>query len=224
MLYPDVTPPVFLLALAASLFSLTAAGTGPADSADRSDRAVVGDPSTSVPLAASSMQSHRMSLLGGRTLMVTIPPGWSFMTPAEARARTGGQLQIAQRTVGFIVHDTDPDDNVNVISLGDVSADLPNDTAARAALEGFARDYRTAIPRSMPGADVTSTRVLELAGGIAFEGEYQVPRDGTPMRQRSLMLVVAGGGVTITFTSTAAQFARIDHEAFQPITDSLRFE
>jgi hypothetical protein len=145
------------------------------------------------------------------------------MSPDEVRGKTKGLLQPTKSALPFVVKEANPDDNVNIQILGDVRRQVPTDAAARRFLATFAKQYPALIRQQVPGARVTASRIVDLAGGVAFEAEMTSMRGSTEMKQRSVMLLVGGKGFTITCTARAADFSDTDRDAFRPILDSLHF-
>ena len=152
------------------------------------------------------------------------PQGWSVMSPDEVYEKTGGLLTPSPAALVFVVNDGDPDKNINVLFTGDVRREAPNNGAARRFFEEFREQYPSMIRQQLPGARVVSTRVFDHAGGVAFEAVYNVPRGQTPMRQKSVLVIVSGKAYTFTCTSLAAVYDEADRSGFKPILDTLTFE
>lgn len=120
------------------------------------------------------------------------------MSPEEVRVKTAGLLRPTPSTLVFVVRDTNPDDNVNIQSLGDVRRDAPTNAAARRFFAEHTEQYPRLLRQQLPGSRITLTRIVDLAGGVAFEVEFTTMRGNTRMKQRSVTLILGGNRFTIT--------------------------
>ena len=143
------------------------------------------------------------------------------MTPSEARTQTRGQLQVAPSTLVFCVNTKDPDQNINVQYTGDASREAPTNETARKFLAGIEDNLVRTAQRQLIGFKKESSRMSDMADGVALELFFSTIRGNTTLKQRSIMLIAKRKVFTITCTSQQPSFDETNARIFDVFVSGI---
>ena len=146
------------------------------------------------------------------------------MSPDEVRVKTKGLMQPSPSVIVFVVKEANPDNNISIQYTSDARRDAPTNVVARQFFQNFAKQYPNILTQKIPGARFVSQRIIDMAGGVAFESTFISLRGETQMIQKTILLIVKGKAFTITCTSPEATYFDVDREGFDPVLKSLSFK
>ncbi len=171
---------------------------------------------------AISPNIEYVSTYESKGLSMQAPKGWTFMSPAEVRRKTGGTMQIADSAIFFVVNESDPDSNINVQYVGDASRDAPTVEAAIRFLKQMQRQVEPMMRQQSPGFRKVKSEIIDFSGGVALDLVFTSPRGNTSMKQKQIIVISNKKVFTITCTTKENVFDEYFSTGFEPILRSIK--
>ena len=163
-----------------------------------------------------------VSTYESKGLSMQAPKGWTFISPAEVRRKTGGAMQIAASAIFFVVNESDPDSNINVQYVGDASRDAPTVEAAIRLLKQMQRQVEPMMRQQSPGFRKVKSEIIDFSGGVALDLVFTSSRGNTSMKQKQIIVISNKKAFTITCTAKDSVFDEYFSTGFEPILRSIK--
>lgn len=150
------------------------------------------------------------------------PKGWTFMTSSEVVEKTKGAFQPTPGAFAFVVKDKDFDQNVNVQFRKDVRSELPTMDTVRHFLKTLEERTPSMMNGKVDGFKLTSSAIVEMAGGLALDHTFEMRRGDIFMKQRQIALIAQGKAFIITCGAKKSDFDSANHGCFANLIKSIR--